>query len=54
MTIAERLEQRSKQAGIQIGLERVVTSILSKNLDEKVIAKSTRLSFEEIKRLNKN
>ena len=62
MTIAERLEQRGeqrglekgKEAGIQIGLEKAATNMLSKNLDEKVIAESTGLSIEEIKRLNKN
>ena len=66
MTIAERLEQRGKEAGIQIGrqegkeagiqigLEKAATNMLLKNLDEKVIAESTGLSIEEIKRLNKN
>ena len=58
MTIAERLEQRGiekgKEAGIQIGLEKAATNMLSKNLDEKVIAESTGLSLEEIKRLSKN
>ena len=70
MTIAERLEQRGeqrglekgkeagiqigKEAGIQIGLEKAATNMLSKNLDEKVIAESTGLSLEEIKRLDKN
>ena len=70
MTIAERLEQRGiekgkeagiqigeqrgKEAGIQIGLEKAATNMLSKNLDEKVIAESTGLSLEEIKKLNRN
>lgn len=66
MTIAERLEQRGKEAGIQIGeqrgkeagirigLEKVAANMLIKNLDEKVIAESTGLSLEEIKKLRKN
>ena len=53
MTVAKRLEQRGlekgKKAGIQISLEKAVTNMLSKNLDEKVIAESTGLSIEEIK-----
>ena len=52
MTIAERLEQRGKEAGIQIGLEKAASNMLLKNLDEKIIAESTGLSLEEIKRLN--
>ena len=62
MTIAERLEQRGKEAGIQIGkeagirigLEKVAANMLIKNLDEKVIAESTGLPLEEIKKLRKN
>ena len=54
MTIAERLEQRGKEAGIRIGLEKVAANMLIKNLDEKVIAESTGLSLEEIKKLRKN
>ena len=64
MTIAERLERRGKEAGIQIGrqegkkagiqigLEKVAFNMLLKNLDEKIIVESTGLSLEEIKRLN--
>ena len=70
MTIAERLEQRGKEAGIQIGeqrglekgkeagiqigLKKAAMNMLLKNLDEKVIAESTGLSLEEVKRLRKN
>ena len=63
MTIAERLEQRGKEAGIQIGIEKgmqegiergiekVARSMLLKKLDEKIIAESTGLSIEKIKKL---
>ncbi len=63
MTIAERLEQRGKEAGIQIGIEKgrqegiergiekVARSMLLKKLDAKIIAESTGLSIEKIKKL---
>ena len=70
MTIAERLEQRGitkgKEAGMQIGMEKgiekgklfekkeIALNLLLKKIDEKLVAESTGLSLEEIKKLKKN
>jgi predicted transposase/invertase (TIGR01784 family) len=70
MTIAERLEQRGitkgKEAGMQIGIEKgiekgklfekkeIALNLLLKKIDEKLVAESTGLSLEEIKKLKKN
>ena len=59
MTIAERLEQKGKEAGIQIGRQegklfekrQIAMNMLLKKLDQKIIAESTGLSVEEIKNL---
>jgi len=62
MTIAERLEQKGKEAGIQIGRQegklfekrQIAMNMLLKKLDQKIIAESTGLSVEEIKNLKNN
>ena len=59
MTIAERLEQKGKEAGIQIGREegklfekkQIAMNMLLKKLDEKIIAESTGLTVEELEKL---
>ena len=66
MTIAERLEQRGKEAGIQIGKEagiqigeqkgtkNVALNMISENMDAKLIAKFTGMTIEEINNLKGN
>ena len=59
MTIAERLEQKGKEVGIQIGIEegklfekkQIAMNMLLKKLDEKIIAESTGLTVEELEKL---
>ena len=66
MTIAERLEQRGKEAGIQIGEQRglekgktqgiknVALNMISENIDAKLIAKFTGMTIEAINKLKGN
>ncbi len=59
MTIAERLERKGKEVGIQIGEQRgklfekkqIAMNMLLKKLDQKIIAESTGLTVEEIEKL---
>ena len=62
MTIAERLERKGKEAGIQIGEQRgvekgirnVLLTMLSKNINIDKISEFTGISIEKIKQLNDN
>ena len=62
MTIAERLEQRGKEAGIQIGrqegktqgIKNVALNMISKDMDTKLVAEFTGMTVEEINKLKGN
>jgi predicted transposase YdaD len=70
MTIAERLERKGKEVGIQIGeqigkeagiqigeqkgIKNVALNMLSKDMEAKLVAEFTGMSIEEIEHLKNN
>ncbi len=54
MTIAEQLEKKGREEGMQKGRAEVALRLLTKNISIDIISETTGLSVEEIEKLRKN